>query len=271
MQLFLIAIILGLVEGITEFIPVSSTGHLLIAEHFLRIDGVRLDQTFFHSEIFNAVIQVGAVLAALPLFKERLATLADWWSPDVRSYFAKLAVAFGITVVGALVMKKFGLRLPHSVYPVLIALAVGGVLFLLVERWVAGRAASDEVTWKIAIIIGFAQLLAVAFPGTSRSGATIIFALALGLGRPAATEFSFLLGIPTLCAAGAKTTLDALKAPEPILWMPLAVATIAAAVSSFFAVRWLLGYVRSHTFAGFGWYRIGLAVILLVLARFGLD
>ena len=271
MHYFLIAVILGLVEGITEFIPVSSTGHLLIAEHFLWIDGKRLDETFFHSEIFNAVIQVGAVLAALPLFKERLATLTRWREPEVRGYFLKMGVSFAITVVGVLLMKKAGLRLPHSVYPVMAALAVGGVIFLLVERWVRGKPMNDEVTWTIAVVVGVGQLLAVAFPGTSRSGATIILALALGLGRASATEFSFLLGVPTLCAAGLKTTMDALKTHEQILWAPLAVSAVFAAISSFFAVRWLLGYVRSHTFAGFGWYRIGLAVILLILAQLGLD
>lgn len=268
---YIIAAILGLIEGITEFIPVSSTGHLLIAEHFLWIDGKRLNDTFFHSEIFNAVIQVGAVLAALPLFRERLATLTRWREPKVREYFLKMGVSFAITVVGALAMKKAGLRLPHSVYPVAMALGLGGVLFLLVERWVRGKPMTDEVTWTIAVVVGLAQLLAVAFPGTSRSGATIILALALGLGRTSATEYSFLLGVPTLCAAGAKTTMDALQAHEQILWGPLAVASVFAAVSSFIAVRWLLGYVRSHTFEGFGWYRIGLAAIILALAKFGLD
>ena len=271
MQVFLIAIILGLIEGITEFIPISSTGHLLIAEHFLRIDGARVDTTFFHSEIFNAVIQVGAVLAALPLFRNRLATLARWREPVARGYFLKMAVSFGITAVGALVMKKLGLRLPHSVYPVMGALAAGGILFLVVEGWIRGRIVDDEVTWTIAVVVGLAQLLAVAFPGTSRSGATIILALALGMRRGAATEYSFLLGVPTLCAAGAKTTWDALKAHETILWGPLAVSAVVAAISSFLAVRWLLGYVRAHTFAGFGWYRIGLAVVLIILAQFGLD
>ncbi|MEQ1850724.1 MAG: undecaprenyl-diphosphate phosphatase [Chthoniobacteraceae bacterium] len=266
MDFFLTAIILGLIEGITEFIPVSSTGHLLIAEHFLK-----LEHPFFHSEVFNAGIQVGAVLAALPLFKSRLATLSRWREPEARGYFVKLGVSFAITVAGVLIMKKAGLRLPHTVYPVMIALAVTGLLFFAVERWIRGRPMTDEVTWTIAIVVGAAQLLAVAFPGTSRSGATIILALALGMGRAAATEYSFLLGVPTLCAAGAKTMMDALKTGESILWAPLAVAAIVAAASSFLAVRWLLGYVRTHTFVGFGWYRLGLAAVLLVLVKAGLG
>lgn len=270
MSILLIAVILGLIEGITEFIPVSSTGHLLIAEHFLRLeDGRRLSETFFHGEFFNAVIQVGAVLAALPLFKKRLATLKRWREQAARDYFIKLGVAFIITAAGGLLMKKAGLRLPHEIWPIAAALGIGGVLFLIVERAIRGHTASDTVTWTVACAIGVAQLAAIAFPGTSRSGATIIIALALGMGRMAATEFSFLLGVPTLCAAGLKTAYDAWKTHEVVLWWPLIVAAVVAAVSSFAAVRWMLGYVRSHTFAGFGWYRIGLSVVLVVIGWAG--
>lgn len=260
MSIWLLALILGLIEGITEFIPVSSTGHLLLAENFLR---VRETAPFLTTEIFNAVIQVFAVVAALPLFRERLATLARWREPQYRDYFVKLFVAFVITGVGGLAMKKMGLRLPQTALPVLAALFIGGVLFIVVERALSGRPRHDEITWTVAIAIGCAQLLAVAFPGTSRSGATIIIALMLGMGRPIATEFSFLLGVPTLGAAGAKTLYDALKAGEVIDWGVLAVASAASAISSILAVRWLLGYVRGHTFVSFGWYRIGLAVVLL--------
>ncbi len=259
---WLIAVVLGFIEGLTEFIPVSSTGHLLLAEHWLKLDG-----TFFGTEIFNAVIQCGAMLAALPLFSKRLATLAQWREPGVRDYFLKLALAFCITVAGALVMKKMGLTLPHTVLPIALALLIGGVLFVAVERWLRARQGSSEVTWMLAAVFGLAQLVAVAFPGTSRSGATILFALLLGLGRGPAIEFSFLLGIPTLCAAGAKTSLDALKAHDPILWSPLIVATLVAAAVSFVAVKWLLHYVQSHTFTGFGVYRIALAIVLLLLVR----
>ena len=265
MTLWLIAIILGLVEGITEFIPVSSTGHLLLTEQFLKLNGQALPDTFFGTEVFNAVIQVGAVLAALPLFSDRLATLKRWREPAARDYFVKMFVSFCITVAGALVMKKLGLTLPHEALPIAIALLVGGIVFIGVEMWVRGRQMTSEITWTLAVVFGLAQLIAVAFPGTSRSGATIIFALALGLGRRPATEFSFLLGVPTLCAAGAKTMLDALKHHEVILWGPLIVSTLVAAVASIFAVSWLLRYVQTHTFNGFGIYRIALAVVLFVI------
>ncbi len=267
MSHWLIAVILGLIEGITEFIPVSSTGHLLLAEQFLSIDGQPIHQTFFGSEIFNAVIQCGAVLAALPLFSSRLATLKRWREPQHRDYFLKLVLAFTITAVGALTMKKLGLALPDTSRPIALALLLGGVLFVGGEFWLRGRTAVTEVSWKLAVVFGLAQLVAVAYPGTSRSGSTILFALLLGLGRGPATEFSFLLGVPTLCAAGAKTMLDALKNHEVILWQPLIIATVVAAVASVFAVRWLLRYVQSHTFTGFGIYRIALGLALLLFAH----
>ena len=267
MSAWLIAVVLGFIEGLTEFIPVSSTGHLLLAEHWLTLDGRPLHETFFGTEIFNSVIQCGAMLAALPLFSGRLATLSRWREPGVRDYFLKLALAFCITVAGVLVMKKKGLALPHTVMPIAIALLAGGVLFVVVEMWLRGRPGTSEVTWTLAVVFGLAQIVAVAFPGVSRSGATILLALMLGLGRGPAIEFSFLLGIPTLCAAGAKTSLDALKAHETILWSPLIVATIVAAVVSFVAVKWMLHYVQSHTFTGFGVYRIVLAIVLLLAVR----
>lgn len=270
MSIWLIAILLGLVEGITEFIPVSSTGHLLLTEHFLGVDSAG---NFFHSEVFNAVIQSVAMLAALPLFGERLASLKRWREPAVFSYFFKMAVAFVITVMGALAFKAVMKHLhpgedsllPKTVMPVATALAVGGILFVWVESWLRGRKAGDTVTWSIAIAIGLAQVVAVVFPGSSRSGCTILIALAMGLGRASATEFSFLLGVPTLCAAGAKTLLDAHKEHAVILWGPLIVSSVIAGLASFAAVRWMLGYVRSHTFTGFGWYRIAVGAALFAL------
>jgi undecaprenyl-diphosphatase len=266
MPVWLLALILGLIEGITEFIPVSSTGHLLIAENLL---GVHETAPFLRTELFNAFIQVWAMLAALPLFRERLATLARWREPKCRDYFIKLFVAFVITGVGGLAMKKAGLELPNTALPVVAALFVGGVLFVAVEWWLRGRPRQEEITWAVAIAIGVAQLAAIAFPGTSRSGSTILVALMLGMARPVATEFSFLLGVPTLCAAGAKTLYDALKAGETIDWTALTIASIASAISSVLAVRWLLGFVRTHTFVGFGWYRIILAAVLLGLYFIG--
>jgi undecaprenyl-diphosphatase len=267
MSSWLAAIILGIIEGITEFIPVSSTGHLLLAEQFLFLDGKPLHETFFGTEVFNAVIQCGAMLAALPLFSARLATLKRWREPQHFDYFFKMGVAFVITVVGALIMKSKNLELPDTVQPIALALLIGGALFVGVEWWLRGRQSTSEITWTLAVAFGLAQLIAIAFPGASRSGSTILIALILGLGRGPATEFSFLLGVPTLCAAGVKTMYDALKTDEQILWGPLIVATIVASICSVFAVRWLLRYVQSHTFTGFGIYRIAFGIALLLFVR----
>lgn len=255
---WIIVVILGIIEGITEFLPVSSTGHLLLAEHWL---GAR-------SEVFNVVIQTGAVVAVLAVFAGRAKALAfGWREPANRDYLTKLGVAFLLTAIGGLAMKKLGLKLPKEVAPIAWATLIGGVLFVAVEAWLRKRPTTESVTWTIAIAVGLAQLVAVAFPGASRSGTTILIALILGLSRSSAAEFSFLLGIPTLLAAGAKESLDALKGHEPHEpWSLILLGTIVAAATAFFVVRWLLGYVRHHTFTPFGWYRIavGLAILLLL-------
>ncbi|MEO6788400.1 MAG: undecaprenyl-diphosphate phosphatase [Chthoniobacteraceae bacterium] len=261
MSIWLIAIILGIVEGLTEFIPVSSTGHLLIAEHWLP----------HQSDLFNVVIQAGAVLAVLPLFRARLKMLSHWREPASQVMLAKIAVAFVITCIGGYILEKKGFKLPDHVTPVALALLIGGVLFIAVELLLRGRKASDEISWRVAVVIGFAQLIAAVFPGASRSGSTIIFALMLGAARPAATEFSFLVGIPTMLAASAWKIFKEMHHPIPGAahedWAVLAVAAIIAAAVSFVSVKWLLRYVQSHTFIGFGIYRIALAVLLLLFLR----
>jgi undecaprenyl-diphosphatase len=257
---WIIALILGLVEGITEFIPVSSTGHLLIAEKLLKTH---------QSDLFNIVIQCGAVIAVLPLFPQRLYQFAfEWRHKDVQSYLLKILAAFFITGVGGLALDHYKFKLPEEVAPVAWALLLGGIAFVGIEFWLRGRKLTNEITWIIAITVGLAQLIAAVFPGTSRSGATILFCLLLGLARPAATEFSFLVGIPTMLAAGALKIFKALHHPPVDApkenWGLLLLATVVAAVVSFIAVKWLLQYVRTHTFTAFGWYRIVLAIGILI-------
>ncbi|MBI5386496.1 MAG: undecaprenyl-diphosphate phosphatase [Verrucomicrobia bacterium] len=255
-------ILLGLVEGITEFIPVSSTGHLLLAEQLLRIR---------QSDLFNVVIQCGAVMAVLPLFPERLRQAAHCWR-DVaaRDFVLKVTAAFVVTGVGGLALEKLHFKLPETALPVAAALIVGGIAFVLVEHWLKGRLTRAEVTWTIALVVGIGQLLAAVFPGTSRSGATILLMLALGLSRTAATEFSFLVGIPTMLAAGGLKIFKALHHPSPGAtpenWTLLLLATVVSAVVSFVAVKWLLRFVQTHTFVGFGWYRIAVGGLILLLA-----
>lgn len=255
---WLTVVLLGIIEGITEFLPVSSTGHLLIAQRWLPRQ----------SDLFNIVIQSGAVIAVIPLFRDRITqVLFHWREPATRDFILKIAAAFFLTGVGGLILDKAGFELPETVIPVAAALFVGGVLFIVVERFVAGRPKVEEITWTVAIAIGLAQLVAAVFPGASRSGTTIILALVLGLSRPAATEFSFLVGIPTMLAAGSLKIFKEIRHPatEPESWSMLALGCVVSAIVSFIAVKWLLRYVQSHTFDAFGIYRIVLAIVLFAV------
>src|SRR5438128_552758 len=235
-------VILGFVEGITEFIPISSTGHLLIAEQWL-IAAKWLSQS--PGDLFNVVIQCGAVLAVVPLFSVRCQQLIfRWRDPDTRSYLLKLALAFGLTGVVGFVLQKKGFKLPKDLKPVAWALLCGGILFLAVERWLRGKPLRADVTWPVAVAVGVGQLVAIIFPGASRSGSTILFSLALGLSRPAATEFSFLVGIPTMLAAGGLKIFKALHHPgagaPPEHWGSVLLAAVVASVVSFAVVKWFL-------------------------------
>jgi undecaprenyl-diphosphatase len=260
---WIIAVILGIIEGITEFIPVSSTGHLLIAEHWLPRQ----------SDLFNIVIQCGAVIAVIPLFHQRFHQfIFRWREKATQDYLLKIFVAFFITGAICFVLDKKGLKLPEELLPIAIAVLVGGIAFILVEFWLRGKKLRDEITWPVVFAVGIGQLLAAVFPGTSRSGATIVLALLLGLNRPLATEFSFLVGIPTMLAAGALKIFKALHHPPPGAphenWSMILISTVVAAIVSFIAVKWLLRFVQSHTFNAFGWYRIALGIgIFLLLLR----
>lgn len=253
-------IILGIIEGITEFLPVSSTAHLLIAEQWLPEQ----------SELFIIVIQSGAVLAVIPLFRTRFCQfLFEWRQRATQDYALKIGTAFVITGLGGYVLKKLGLELPETVLPIAVALVIGGVAFLMIERHLKGRVLKENVTWAITLAVGASQLVAAAFPGTSRSGACILIALLLGLSRPLATEFAFLVGIPTMLAAGSYEIYKALNHPAADApkedWAMVALGFVVSAIVSFIAVKWLLRYVQSHTFNAFGWYRIALAAVLLLL------
>ncbi|HEY1174141.1 MAG TPA: undecaprenyl-diphosphate phosphatase [Verrucomicrobiae bacterium] len=265
MQDWLAAIILGVVEGITEFLPVSSTGHLLIVEKFLHADS-----PFLQSELFNVGIQSGAVLAVILNFKQRLQELAtNWKQPETFDYVSKLIVAFMVTGIGGIILKKLGMRLPESVGPVAWATLIGGVLFIAVEHWLKGKQGSERITWAIALAIGVSQLIAAAFPGASRSGTTILVALILGLSRPRAIEFSFLLGVPTLIAAGGLSFAKqvAKEGLGSVDWVLFALGFITATITAFITVKWLLKFVQTHTFVAFGWYRIILGAALLLFLR----
>jgi len=255
---WLTSILLGIIEGITEFLPISSTGHLLLPQQLGWLEK--------QSDVFNIAIQSGAVLAVLFNFTDRVKQLTlRCREPAARDYLAKLFVAFVITGAGGLVIDQLGFELPEDVLPVAVALLVGGVLFVVVENKIGDQANLAEVTWAIAIAVGFGQLLAAVFPGTSRSGATILIALLMGLRRVPAIEFTFLLGVPTLLAAGMYEVFKAMRSESVSEdWGQLTLATVISAVTAFVSVRWLLRYIETHTFVAFGWYRIALGLTLIV-------
>jgi undecaprenyl-diphosphatase len=261
------ALLLGVIEGITEFLPISSTGHLIVAERWL---GHR-------SDLFNIAIQAGAILAVVAIYRQRLwQLLVGLRQRENLDYALKLGVAFGVTAVGGLLVKKLGWTLPDAVRPIAWALIIGGAWMLLAERLAAQRAATlgerHEIAWTTAILVGLAQIVAGVFPGTSRSAATIFVALLAGTtSRVAATEFAFLVGIPTMFAATGYELLGVLKdggaAGED--WTALGVAFVASAITAFVAVKWLLRYIQSHPFTAFAFYRFALGAALLALVPAG--
>lgn len=263
---WVVVIILGVVEGITEFLPISSTGHLLLVEQWLGPQ----------KEYFTIFIQSGAVLAVIAVFRERIGQLRrNWREPAEGDYLKKLCFSFVLTGLGGLGMKAMGWELSEKPMPIAWALLVGGVLFIAFERYQNRR--TDEtreedqtlrITWALAAAFAAGQLLAMAFPGASRSGATILIGILLGMSRRGAVEFSFLLGVPTLLAAGGYELASALKKDPGAVqdeWGMLLLGTLVSAVTAFLAVKWLLGYLQKNTFVAFGWYRIALGLAVLVL------
>ncbi len=255
---FVNVIILGIIEGITEFLPISSTGHLIIAEHWL---GARTD-------LFNVGIQAGAILAITLVYWRRIWQLLTRWSdPGNRDYLFKLVVAFLITVVLGFIAVKLGFKLPTAIGPIAWALIAGGIWMIAAERFAERRPASSRITWPVAVLVGVAQMVAGIFPGTSRSAATIFTAMLFGTNnRPAATEFAFLVGIPTMYAATAYEFYNDYQTGSWAHqnWSAFAIGFIVSVIVAFIAVKWLLIYIRTHRFTPFAVYRILLGIAILV-------
>ncbi len=265
---FFKTIVLGIVEGLTEFLPVSSTGHLILAGHMLSFDGVEADT-------FYIAIQAGAIVAVCWHYRMRIISiLRNLFKPGadqrlaVNTVVAFLPAAMMGVVLSASIKQYF-----FNVFTVATALVVGGVIILLIERSHERRGlpprvpTMDDMTWKDALGVGFMQCFAL-IPGTSRSGATIIGALVLGLSRTAATEFSFFLAIPTIFGA---TVYDLYKSRDILNWdnLPgIAVGFVVSFLSAIVVVRWLLRYVSKNDFRIFGWYRIIFGLVILA-AGFG--
>ncbi len=270
--LLLKALILGIVEGLTEFLPISSTGHLILVGDLLGFNDEK-------GKVFEIVIQAGAILAVCWEYRSRLmSTFSGILRDRIAQRFAtNLLIAFlPLAALAFLFSKHIKLLLFHAV-PVAMAFIVGGVVILFAERWYERRSADasnpvidniDELTWRDALKLGLAQCFAL-IPGASRSGATIIGGLFFGLSRKCATEFSFFLAIPTLFAA----TIYSLWKARDLLslsdWPTFSVGVIAAFLSAFVVIRWLIRYVSTHNFVIFAWYRIIFGLVVLATAYTG--
>lgn len=282
------AVILGLVEGITEYLPVSSTGHLIIASELM---GLKTPEAKSAINAFEIVIQGGAILAVLGLYFPRFLQMLRGLAGKDGVGFAllvNLLIAFTPAVILGVLAKDWIERYLFSAWPVIIAFFIGGVFMIIVDRWkvIPARYAGPsgggkevtDLTPRDALTIGLLQCIAM-WPGTSRSMMTISGGVMVGLKPAAAAEFSFLLGMPTLLGATAKALYDNLKEAketggpnfiEQLGWTPVIIGMVVAAVSAAIAVKWLVGFLNRHGLTPFGIYRIVLAVVLASLVLSGL-
>lgn len=264
-------IILGIVEGITEWLPISSTGHMLLVDEFLQLN---MSPAF--KEMFFVVIQLGAILAVVVLFWNKMFPFDFGGGPvikkDTFSLWFKVVVAFLPSAVMGLLFDDILEKYLST--PVVIAtmLILYGVLFIVVENASKTRTSSTatlgQITYRTALIIGMFQVLSL-IPGTSRSGATIVGALLIGVSRVAAAEFTFFLAVPTMLGASAFKLLKFGFDFSGQELMTLALGMIVAFFVSVLAIKFLMGYIKKHDFKVFGWYRIGLGAV--VLLYFGLK
>ena len=276
------AIIYGIVEGITEWLPISSTGHLILIEQFLPFNGA--SEGFF--DMFDVVIQLGAILAVVVLFWNKIWPFAltkkqrqgqtgvgAFFKKDIWIMWFKILVStVPAAVIGGLFDDVFN-RLFYNSVCVALALIIFGIAFILVENWNRKRTPKinslAEITYMTALMIGFFQVLAAIFPGTSRSGATIVGALLIGVSRTVAAEYTFFLAIPVMFGASLLKVVKfgfSFTGNELVL---LLTGTVVSFVVSLFVLRFLMGYIKKHDFKVFGWYRIVLGAIVLLYFALG--
>lgn len=272
------SLIYGIVEGITEWLPISSTGHLILVEQFLPFEGA--SENFFN--VFDVVIQLGAILAVVILFwskiwpfaltkkeREGKTGFASFFKADIWILWVKILIScIPAAVIGVLWDDLFE-ELFYNPTCIAIALIVFGVAFIVVERWNKGRNARinslADITYTTALLIGIFQVLAAIFPGTSRSGATIVGALLIGVSRSVAAEYTFFLAIPVMFGASLLKVVKyglAFTGNELVL---LGIGCVVSFVVSLFVLKFLVSYIKKHDFQVFGWYRIVLGIIVLAL------
>jgi undecaprenyl-diphosphatase len=251
-------LILGIIEGITEFLPISSTGHLLLAQQFLQIT-----QTDFVKS-FTIIIQLGAICAVLFLYGKTLITS--------KAILLRTLIAFIPTgIIGFILYKLIKEFLLGNILVVLLSFLIGGIFILFFENWHEKKTNGPEKEYDLAtmpythaVLIGIFQSIAV-IPGVSRSAATIIGGLWLGMSRESIVRFSFLLAIPTMIAASGYDLLKNYKVFSPNDFTMLAIGFIASFITALFAIRFLLSFIKTHSFRAFAYYRIGVAIIFFLL------
>ena len=273
------AILFGIVEGITEWLPVSSTGHMILLEEFVKLD---VSKEFWN--LFLVVIQLGAILASVLLFWNKIWPFQKPDKTKGKSIFKKdtwmLLFKVGVACIPGVFFALLGIddicdKYFYNPVGVSVALIVFGIIFILIEIWNKKRTPKlndlGEMTFKLALMIGLFQLLAAAFPGTSRSGATIIGALILGASRTVASEFTFILAIPAMLGASILELKDFLDAGIVMGGNEIAILAagiFVAFIVSVVVIKFLMGYIKKHDFKVFGWYRIVLGVIVLLYFLF---
>lgn len=271
------AIVYGIVEGITEWLPISSTGHLILVEQLIPFKGV--SEGFF--DMFDVVIQLGAILAVVMLFWKQIwpfqmadqrekskSGLMAYVKMDIMTLWFKILVScLPAAVIGILFDEVFE-ALFYNPVSIAIALIVFGMAFIIIETWNQGRRpaikALSEITYQTALLIGVFQVIAAVFPGTSRSGATIVGALLIGVSRTVAAEYTFFLAIPVMFGASLLKVVKFGFHFTALEGLTLAVGTIVSFAVSLFVLRFLMGYIKKHDFRIFGWYRIVLGFIVLI-------
>lgn len=273
------AILFGIVEGVTEWLPVSSTGHMILLEEFVKLD---VSKEFW--DLFLVVIQLGAILASVILFWNKIWPFQMPDKAKNKSIFKKdtwmLLFKVGVACIPGVFFALFGIddicdKYFYNSVGVSIALIVFGIVFILIEIWNKKRVPRlndlGEMTFKLALMIGLFQLLAAAFPGTSRSGATIIGALILGASRTVASEFTFILAIPAMLGASLLELKDFLDAGIVMGGMEIGIllsGILVAFIVSVVVIKFLMGYIKKHDFKVFGWYRIVLGIVVLLFFLF---
>jgi len=264
------AIILGVVEGVTEWLPISSTGHIILVKEFLYPNMTKDFSDFF--DVFQVVIQLGAIMAVVVLFWKKIFPFSikkgeKFIKQDIFIMWLKIVVAcVPAAVIGVLWDKEIDKLFYHH-YPIAIALITFGILFIVIENKNAHHrpkiTSIAEITYKTAILIGVFQLIAAVFPGVSRSGATIIGAMLIGVSRSVATEYTFFLAIPVMFGASLLKLYKYGSTFSQLELVVLVTGTLTAFIVSIGIIKFLTGYIKKHNFKIFGWYRIALGIIVI--------